>query len=162
MQNLPDPIFYESLPKKRMAAGCLFFDQQGLVLLVKPTYKPNWEIPGGIVELNESPLQCCRREVQEEIGLTQAIGDLLVVDYNHPSGARTESLMFIFSGGVLAPGEIASIRLRSEELSEWKFFAPGALPPEITPTLRRRVLAACRQAAGAGGVYLEDQRHPQK
>jgi hypothetical protein len=29
--------FTESLPMKRMAAGCLFFDEHGNVLLVKPT-----------------------------------------------------------------------------------------------------------------------------
>jgi 8-oxo-dGTP pyrophosphatase MutT (NUDIX family) len=160
MQTLPDPTFYESLPKKRMAAGCLFFDEKGRALLVKPTYKPVWEIPGGITELNESPLQCCRREVQEELGLARRIGDLLVVDYSHPAGARTESLMFIFSGGVLSPGVIAAIRLRSAELSEYRFFEPGALPPEMTPTLRAWVLAACRQTGAAGGVYLEDQCLP--
>ncbi len=156
----PDPAYYETLPKKRMGAGCLFFDEQGRVLLVRPTYKPVWEIPGGITELNESPLQCCRREVQEELGLAHRIGDLLVVDYSRPADARTESLMFIFSGGMLPPGEIASIRLRTEELSEYRFFEPGALPPEMTPTLRARVLAAWRQIAGEGGVYLEDQNLP--
>ena len=155
-----DQSFYESLPKKRMGAGCLFFDEQDRILLVRPTYKPTWEIPGGIVELNELPLHCCRREVLEEIGLERTIGELLVVDYNSPDGARTESLMFIFSGGVLSPGEIASIQLPSAELSEWRFFAPGALPPEMTPTLRERVLAAWRQISGGGGVYLEDQNLP--
>ena len=160
MQISPDPTFYESLPKKRMGAGCLFFDAQGRVLLVRPTYKPVWEIPGGITELNEFPLQCCRREVQEELGLLHSIGELLVVDYSGPAGAKTESLMFIFSGGVLTLEEIDSIRLRSEELSEYRFFEPGALPSEMTPTLRTRVLAAWRQTSGAGGVYLEDQRLP--
>ena len=55
--------YYESLPKKRMGAGCLFFNERNEVLLVKPTYKPGWEIPGGVVEDNESPKQCCQREV---------------------------------------------------------------------------------------------------
>jgi ADP-ribose pyrophosphatase YjhB (NUDIX family) len=160
MQISPELTFYESLPKKRMGAGCLFFDEQGRILLVRPTYKPTWEIPGGIVERDESPLHCCRREVHEELGLVRDIGDLLVVDYNRPAGARTESLMFIFSGGVLSAEETAAIRLPSKELSDYRFFEPGALPPEITPTLRARVLAACRQA-GAGGVYLENQRRLQ-
>ena len=61
---------FDSLPKKRMGAGCLFLDEHQRVLLVKPTYKPGWEIPGGIVELNESPKKCCEREVLEEIGFS--------------------------------------------------------------------------------------------
>src|SRR5512139_1349190 len=97
--------FYHSLPQKRMGAGCVFFDEQGRVLLVRPTYKPTWEIPGGVVEQNESPRDCCRREVREEIGLERQIGDLLVVDYNSPTEAKTESLMFIFNGGVLSSAE---------------------------------------------------------
>jgi hypothetical protein len=36
----PHKSFYESLPAKRMGAGCLFFDSEGKVMLVKPTYKP--------------------------------------------------------------------------------------------------------------------------
>ena len=61
--------WYESLPKKRMGSGALFLNEQGLLLLVNPTYKPQWEIPGGLVELNESPHTACIREVKEEIGL---------------------------------------------------------------------------------------------
>jgi hypothetical protein len=38
-----------------MAAGILFRDDRGRVLLVEPSYKPNWEIPGGVVEADESP-----------------------------------------------------------------------------------------------------------
>ena len=48
-----------------VAAGVLFFDEQGRVMLVDPTYKPGWEIPGGYVEAGESPLEACVREVKE-------------------------------------------------------------------------------------------------
>lgn len=41
--------FYAQLPRKKMATGVLFFQDQSL-LLVKPTYKDGWSIPGGIVE----------------------------------------------------------------------------------------------------------------
>jgi ADP-ribose pyrophosphatase YjhB (NUDIX family) len=69
----PDKSFYQSLPAKRMAAGCLFFNSEKQVMLVKPTYKPTWEIPGGITELNESPKLCCQREVSEELGLNPSV-----------------------------------------------------------------------------------------
>jgi ADP-ribose pyrophosphatase YjhB (NUDIX family) len=149
--------YLESLPKKRMGAGCLFFDAQGRVLLVKPTYKPVWEIPGGVVERNESPKQCCQREVQEELGLERKIGDMLVVDYNSQTDEKTESLMFIFDGGILSSQEIESIQLCYDELSEFGFFTPYTLPAEMTKTLQSRVLAAWQQAAKGKSVYLENQ-----
>jgi 8-oxo-dGTP diphosphatase len=149
---------YESLPKKRMGAGCLFFDQHDRVLLVKPSYKPVWGIPGGIVELNESPRQCCRREVLEEVGLDREIGRLLVVDYNKESDAKTESLMFIFDGGVLSESEIAAIHLQEAELSDFTFFSQDALLGVMGKTLGTRVLAAWQQRSGNGDVYLEDQQ----
>ena len=50
------PEFYKSLPTKHVGAGCLFCDDLGRVLLVNPVYKDPWEIPGGGVEIDESPL----------------------------------------------------------------------------------------------------------
>ena len=41
--------FTATLPRKRMGAGVLFTDEAGRVLLVEPTYKDYWEIPGGAV-----------------------------------------------------------------------------------------------------------------
>ncbi len=152
-----DQFYLESLPKKRMGAGCLFFDEQGRLLLVKPRYKPVWEIPGGVVEHNESPQQCCQREVKEEIGLAREIGPLLVVDYNSQTAAKTESLMFIFEGGFLSQMEIDSIQLQSDELIDYGFFTSETLPTEMTLSLRNRVLAAWQQVTREGAVYLEDQ-----
>lgn len=154
----PSKSYTASLPQKRMGSGCLFRDAHGRVLLVKPTYKPGWEIPGGVVELNESPKQCCRREIEEELGLVIPIGDLLVVDYNQQTNEKTESLMFIFNGGILSAKDIQSIHLRDEELSEFCFFDGETLPLEMNITLRRRVLAAIRQAIKNEGVYLENQQ----
>lgn len=149
--------FTESLPQKRMGAGCLFFDEQNRVMLVKPTYKPDWEIPGGVVELNESPKQCCQREVREELGLERKIGNLLVVDYNGETESKTESLMFIFDGGKLTWSEIESVQLCRDELSEFNFFTAETLPKEMTDTLRNRVLMAWQQVPKSNGVYLENQ-----
>jgi len=33
-----------------MGSGTLFFDSAGRILIVKPSYKDVWEIPGGVVE----------------------------------------------------------------------------------------------------------------
>jgi ADP-ribose pyrophosphatase YjhB (NUDIX family) len=49
----------------RVAAGVLFFDDHGNVLLVDPSYKQGLEVPGGYVEPGESPRAACIREVHE-------------------------------------------------------------------------------------------------
>ena len=149
--------YMESLPKKRMGAGCLFFDEQNRVLLVKPTYKPDWEIPGGVVELNESPKQCCHREIREELGIEREISGLLVVDYNSQVEDRTESLMFIFNGGTLTLSEIETIRLNDNELKEFRFFSLENLPKEMMSILRNRVMMASHQVKNGNGIYLENQ-----
>ncbi|MCW2930382.1 MAG: ADP-ribose pyrophosphatase, partial [Actinomycetia bacterium] len=64
---LPPSQYVASLARKRMAASALFRDEAGRVLLVEPTYKPVWDLPGGAVEAEESPHAACRREVREEL-----------------------------------------------------------------------------------------------
>ncbi|MFF4991914.1 NUDIX domain-containing protein [Streptosporangium saharense] len=40
--------------RTRAAAGALFFDQDGRVMIVEPSYKPERDIPGGFVEPEET------------------------------------------------------------------------------------------------------------
>ena len=150
--------YYQSLPAKRMGAGCLILNEQSQIMLVKPSYKPVWEIPGGIVEQNESPRQCCQREVLEEIGLNLAIGRLLIIDYNSSAEIKSESLMFIFDGGTLSSKQISRIELQPDELIDFGFFTQQTLPEEMTTTLKNRVLAAHKQLLNGGDVYLENQQ----
>lgn len=145
----------ESLPKKRMGAGALFLDEQGRLLLVNPTYKPQWEIPGGIVELDESPRQACIREVQEEIGLLKPMERLLSIDYKAGHASRTEALMFIFWGGVLTPEEIADIRLPAAELSEYRFVTLAEALPLLTTLLGERVRRSLEILPTERTLYLE-------
>lgn len=155
---LPMKEYYASLPRKRMAAGCLFLDAHQRVLLVKPSYKDSWEIPGGVVEEDESPRACAKRETLEEIGLDLRVGRLLVVDYCEGVGDKTESLMFIFDGGILETNEINAIKLQSEELVSFKFFPHDELPEPMTSTLSKRVQAAWRRVTHPGNSYLENQK----
>lgn len=55
----------------------LFTDALGRLLVVKPTYKPGWELPGGSVEDGESPGRAAVREIAEELGVERPVGRLL-------------------------------------------------------------------------------------
>ena len=56
-----------------LTVDCVATDRQGRVLLVRrgsPPFKGCWGLPGGFVELDESVEDACRREFNEETGLT--------------------------------------------------------------------------------------------
>ena len=60
---LPVEQYVAGLTRRRMAAGVLLRDCAGRVLVVEPSYKPNWELPGGAVEADESPWAAATREL---------------------------------------------------------------------------------------------------
>jgi 8-oxo-dGTP pyrophosphatase MutT (NUDIX family) len=148
----------KSLPKKRMAAGALFFNESGEVLIVRPSYKDHWSIPGGVVDEYESPLTACIREVKEEIGIDVPSVSFLGVDYTHPTKNRDDSLQFIFNGGVLSKEQIDAISIDGEEIIDLRFVTPERaieLFGGMESGLGRRV-HACLQAIDAKkGVYIE-------
>ncbi len=152
--------FYTSLPTKRMGAGALFFNTAGNILIVKPTYKDCWEIPGGIVEENESPRQAVEREVHEEIGLKCRVITLLSTDYQHPVEQKTESIMFIFEGGVLDEKEINQIKIDGTELSEYRFVPLAEAMKLLSPVLARRMEQTVMAHKNKTAVYLENREIP--
>jgi 8-oxo-dGTP pyrophosphatase MutT (NUDIX family) len=156
VKNGPDLAYIASLVRVRAAAGVLFFDEHGRVLLVHPTYKDEWEIPGGALELDESPLVACEREVKEELGFAPRIGGVLCVDWVPPAPPWDGGLMFLFDGGTLTTDQIAGIRLRPEELDHYEFVAPDALGEMLVPRLAHRVTACLQARDTGGGIYLED------
>ncbi|WP_306215156.1 NUDIX domain-containing protein [Actinoplanes sp. RD1] len=152
--------FTAGLPRKRMAAGLLLTDVHDRVLLVEPTYKPSWEIPGGTVEADESPRAAVIRELAEELGLAVEPGRLLVTDWVPPRAGRTEGLMLVFDGGVLSAARAADIVLPADELRSWAWSGPAEAAARLTPLLARRVTAALAARAGGTSAYLEDGRTP--
>src|ERR1700754_2472309 len=139
--------FWATLPRKRMAAAVLFLDPAGRVLIVEPTYKDHWEMPGGLVEADESPLAAARREVREELGLDRPPSRLLIVDWVPPRPDRPEGLTLIFDGGILPAAAVAAIVLPPDELRSWVFCALPEAALRLSPLLTRRVTAAMEASA---------------
>ncbi len=102
---------YRELPKKLVGGGVVIVDEEMRVLLVEPTYKDTWEIPGGTVELDESPREAARRECREELGFDIEVGRLLVVDWVSQGQTPGDGLMLIYATG---PVDSSQIILPSE------------------------------------------------
>jgi 8-oxo-dGTP diphosphatase len=149
--------YHQSLPKKRMSAGCLLFNEEGRILIVNPTYKEPWEIPGGVVEQDESPLQACVREIQEELDLHIQPKRLLCVDYSPTSDDRSESLSFIFYGDILSTTEISNITLQEKELSEYRFCTPNETFTLLNERVGQRIKQCLSVINTDQTLYLESR-----
>ncbi|MBK8075366.1 MAG: NUDIX hydrolase [Kineosporiaceae bacterium] len=139
----------------RVATGALIREQDGSgVLLVRPTYKPGWDLPGGYVEPGESPAAACARELAEEIGLVLAPSRLLVVDWApHPD--EGDKLLFVFDGGCLTSRDVSNLTLDPGEIAEARFHPPDSLAGLMPDRLVRRLLLALEAVAGDVAVYAE-------
>ena len=145
------------LPKKQVGAAVLCFNTKGDLLIVKPNYKDGWLVPGGSTDENESPLHCAIRETKEEIGLDVPTLQLVGVYYGHKKGVFTDSLKFIFSGGVLSEKQIAEIKLQTNELEKYTFMSPQEAVPLFSSSLQNSVPACLEAIKNNTVAYVEPQ-----
>jgi ADP-ribose pyrophosphatase YjhB (NUDIX family) len=148
--------YVAGLARKRMAAGVLFRDTADRVLLVEPSYKPNWEIPGGAVEADESPWATATRELAEELDWDRPIGRLLVVDYVRPQDSRPEGVVFVFDGGLLDETDLAGTVFADAEIVSAGFHTLDQAAGLVKPLLADR-LAAALEAVEQGVTALCEQ-----
>lgn len=128
------------LPTKRMIGHAVFRDQEGRVLLMETRYKEDWELPGGVVEGNESPRVGAEREVLEEIGLTVRFGNAAIIDWMPPYLGWSDAIEFIFDGGTLdtdvAQGIVST---DPQELVAAHWVDPQDLELRVTELSARRI-----------------------
>ena len=145
-----------ALPRIPVSAGAVIFDRAGRLLILKPTYKSGWTIPGGVMEDDgETPWQACQREVREECGLEVRRGRLACMDFRRPRPGRPGGIRFLFDCGPLSRKRLAAIVLQPEEIAEYRLASLAEALTLLRGPIRRRIRAAC---AGRGLVYLEDGR----
>ncbi|MDP2664722.1 MAG: NUDIX hydrolase [bacterium] len=154
-RKFTDEEYAKLLPKKQVGTAVLFFNTKGELLVVKPDYREEWLVPGGASDENESPLHCALRETEEEIGLTFASLELVGISYATKREPFTDTLGFIFNGGVLTDEQISQIRLQTEELEKYTFLSPEEAIPLLAPGLQRSVPECLRAIDERKVVYLE-------
>ena len=136
----------------RVAAGVLFTDDQDRILMVVPTYKDYYDIPGGYVEHGETPYQAAQREVFEELGIKPPIGRLLVADWwqDSPEADGGAKLLLVFDGSRLAPRSHEKIRTDPKEIASCLYVDRSDLDQITIPRLAHRL----REALDAKGTSL--------
>ena len=143
----------------------MIFDPAGRLLILKPVYKSGWTIPGGVMEIGETPWSACQREVREECGLAVQRGRLACVDFRPPRRGKPGGLRFLFDCGALSEESLAALVLQPEEISEYRIEPLPAALDLLRKPIRRRVSAAIGSGAPWSGApwsgapcYLENGR----
>ncbi len=143
-----------ALPAIPVSAGALIFDSAGRLLILKPTYKSGWTIPGGVMEADgESPWEACQREVCEETGLEVSRGRLAAMDFRPAKPGRLAGIRYLFDCGQLSDEALANVKLQPEEISDSRLVSLTEAFTLLRGPISRRV-----QSATEGHFYLEDGR----
>lgn len=148
------------LPRKRAIAQMLVRDTDGpeaRVLCCQLTYKQDWDLPGGVVEVGESPQLAVAREVTEELALDIPAGPLLLTDWLPPWGGWDDALCLVFDGGVHPASVLERIVPQAREIRTAEFLTAAQVAERCADFTARRITAALANLA-AGPAYTESGR----
>jgi len=150
---IPDDADLPAIP---VSAGALIWDRAGRLLILKPTYKSGWTIPGGVMEADgETPWEACQREVAEECGLQAGAGRLACMDFRRPRPGKPGGIRYLFDCGAFSDADLAGIVVQPEEISEYRLTELSTALTLLRKPIRRRVRAATRRRRLC---YLENGR----
>lgn len=109
-------ILNAGLPTKRVISQGLLHDEQGRVLLCELTYKKEWDLPGGVVEVGEAPSTGLVRELEEELGVTVEVRDLVTVNWLPAWRGWDDACIFLFDLGVVDSSIVEEMTLQPSEI----------------------------------------------
>lgn len=129
-------------PLIQVGAAVLVEDRNGNILLQKRIDNHLWSFSGaGSMEPGESAEETACRELLEETGLTARSLELLGVysgkeeHHIYPNGDEVYNVEFFF----LCRDWSGTLKRQEAEVEELRFFAPDALPSDLSRGLQRRL-----------------------
>jgi ADP-ribose pyrophosphatase YjhB (NUDIX family) len=125
-------------------------DKAGKVLLCRRTDDASWCLPGGLLEIGESPTVGALRELWEEAGVTGEVTRLLGV-FDGPSwGSRSSVHQIAITFEVNVSD--AETPVPGEEMSAARYFPVDALPEPLHRGQHRRI-PVLLELARTGGTH---------
>ena len=164
-----DPIGFRRLlnsflPRKRAISQMLIRTEpvpgvEDRVLLCQLTYKKDWDLPGGVVEVGESPRLAVGREVEEELGLKLETGSLVLTDWLPPWGGWDDAVCLVFDGGTHSPDLVEQIVRQKREIKSARFCTVEEVHELCADFTARRIVSALINLSETPGPgYTESGR----
>jgi ADP-ribose pyrophosphatase YjhB (NUDIX family) len=118
-----------------LGARAMVIDGRGRIFLIKHSYVDGWHLPGGGVETGETFLAALARELAEEGNIVMTEPPVLHgVFFNKRASRRDHVAIYIVrefrQDGAAVP---------NHEIVEHGFFAPDALPEDVSRATRARI-----------------------
>jgi 8-oxo-dGTP pyrophosphatase MutT (NUDIX family)/RimJ/RimL family protein N-acetyltransferase len=120
-------ILNAGLPTKRIISQGLLRDERGRVLLCELTYKREWDLPGGVVEVGEAPSIGLVRELEEELGIEVEVRDLITVNWLPAWRGWDDACIFLFDLGVVDSSITEGMTLQATEIKSVRWCDPATV-----------------------------------
>jgi RimJ/RimL family protein N-acetyltransferase/ADP-ribose pyrophosphatase YjhB (NUDIX family) len=146
------------LPRKRAIGQLQVRDRDRRVLLCQLTYKRDWDLPGGVVEVGESPRLAVGREIEEELALQIEPGSLLLTDWLPPWGGWDDAVCLVFDGGQHDAAILAEMVTQPREIRTAEFCTLDQVEERCADFTARRIRAALAAADSGVPGYTESGR----
>jgi 8-oxo-dGTP pyrophosphatase MutT (NUDIX family) len=149
-------VLNAGLPTKRVIGQGLVRDERGRVLLCELTYKKEWDLPGGVIEVGEAPSVGLVRELEEELGITVQVRDLVTVNWLPAWRGWDDACIFLFDLGVVDSSITDGMTLQPSEIKAVHWCEPdevrahaAAAAIELLEAIERGQVPTYREAPKA-------------
>ena len=115
--------------------GLVHDADQNSVFLIRHTYVPGWQLPGGGVEVGETAIEALERELFEEGNIEIAAPPALKSIHFNRKASRRDHVAFYLVESYRQAGP----KLPDREIAEAGFFPLDRLPDHTTPATLRRI-----------------------
>jgi ADP-ribose pyrophosphatase YjhB (NUDIX family) len=155
LEPLRATIFARSSPVTAGTAAVI--DHQGKILLMRRSDNRLWNMPGGILEVGETPAAGVVREALEETGVRCEPVALVGIYDNRrwESGVAQQIYKFTFLCRPLDGGQVVETPSHAIETLEIGWFAEDALPDDLFTGHIRRIQDAYRVWRGEQKAHFD-------
>ncbi|HKJ28219.1 MAG TPA: NUDIX hydrolase [Anaerolineales bacterium] len=149
----------------KISAGALIFYQNNLLIL-KPSYRDYWLLPGGGLLEGESPRDACIREIREEISLHVTLAQLLCIDFlpigltitglNSTRTLKNEELTFLFLAESLTNLQKTQLCVDGKEIVSHQFVSLDEAKSHFPSYMVKRLPHCLNAIKDQTTYYLEN------
>lgn len=138
-------------PTPIVTGDAAIIDDEGRILLIRRADNGKWAMPGGAMEVGETPAEGVIREALEETGVHCEIVSLAGVHDSRRIGAETPHHLYMLSFlcRPLSGKDLQTVPLTAGEILDRRWFAEADLPEDVDPGHRTRISQAFQVWHGA-------------